>query len=89
MSTQTIQTTKSSVQIRRLVLTGLFAALIYLFTSIFKIPTGQGYTHAGDGMIFLAASILPAPYAVAAGAIGGGERSADVFSPQWASVPRI
>lgn len=71
MSTQTIQTTKSSVQIRRLVLTGLFAALIYLFTSIFKIPTGQGYTHAGDGMIFLAASILPAPYAVAAGAIGG------------------
>ena len=71
MSTSTTSTAKSSIQIRRLVLTGLFAALIYLFTSIVKIPTGQGYTHAGDGMIFLAASILPTPYAVAAGAIGG------------------
>ena len=71
MSTLTTSSTKSSVQIRRLVLTGLFAALIYLFTSILKIPTGQGYTHAGDGMIFLAASILPTPYAIVAGAIGG------------------
>lgn len=61
----------SGLEIKRLVLTGLFAALIYLFTSILKIPTGNGYTHAGDGIIFLAASILPMPYAMAAGAIGG------------------
>ena len=61
----------SSEKIRYVVLTGLFAALIYLFTSILKIPTGNGYTHAGDGIIFLAASILPMPYAMAAGAIGG------------------
>ena len=50
------QTVPSGKKIRYIVLTGLFAALIYLFTSIFKIPTGNGYTHAGDGLIFLAAS---------------------------------
>jgi len=60
-----------SVKIRRMTVTGLFAALIYVFTAFLHIPTGAGYTHAGDGLIYLAACILPTPYAVAAGAIGG------------------
>lgn len=51
-------------------LSGLFAALIFILTMI-HIPTGNGYTHAGDGLIYLAACILPAPYAVAASIIGG------------------
>lgn len=64
-------TVTSSARIRRMVITGFFAALIYVFTAYLHIPTGAGYTHAGDGLIYLAASVLPMPYAVAAGAIGG------------------
>ncbi len=61
----------NSIKIRRLTAAGLFAALIYVFTAYLHIPTGAGYTHAGDGLIYLAACILPLPYAAAAGAIGG------------------
>lgn len=64
-------THSSSVKIRRITATGLFAALIYVFTAYLHIPTGAGYTHAGDGLIYLAACILPTPYAMAAGAVGG------------------
>ncbi|MFR5052099.1 MAG: ECF transporter S component [Ruminococcus bicirculans (ex Wegman et al. 2014)] len=52
--------------------TGLFAAKIKVLTAWLHIPTGAGYTHAGDGLIYLAASMLPTPYAMAAGAIGAG-----------------
>lgn len=60
------------LRIRRITATGIFAAMIYVLTAYLHIPTGAGYTHAGDGIIYLAASILPTPYAAAAGAIGGG-----------------
>ncbi len=50
-------------KLRLLVTTGLFAALIYVFTAYLHIPSGAGYTHAGDGLIYLAACILPTPYA--------------------------
>lgn len=52
-------------------LSGLFTAMIFILTAYVHIPTGQGYTHAGDGLIYLAACILPTPYAVAASALGG------------------
>ena len=61
-----------SYKVRRLTLTGVFSALIFVFTAYLHVPTGAGYTHAGDGLIYLAASILPFQYAAAAGAIGGG-----------------
>ncbi len=61
----------SLAKIRKLTASGVFAALIYVFTAYLHIPTGAGYTHAGDGLIYLAACILPTPYAMAAGAIGG------------------
>lgn len=67
MGTKTISTAK----IRLITITGLFAALIYVFTAYIHVPTGAGYTHAGDGLIYLAACILPTPYAMLAGAIGG------------------
>lgn len=66
-----VSKTAGNVKIRRMVLTGFFAALIYVFTAYLHIPTGAGYTHAGDGLIYLAASVLPIPYAAAAGVIGG------------------
>ena len=55
------------------VLTAMFAALIFVVTAyLFHIPTPAtgGYIHLGDAFLYLAASILPAPYAVAAGGIG-------------------
>ncbi len=56
---------------KKLAFTGFFSALIFVFTAYLHIPTGAGYTHAGDGIIYLAACILPTPYAVASGIIGG------------------
>ncbi|QEH67055.1 TIGR04002 family protein [Cellulosilyticum sp. WCF-2] len=60
-----------SEKTRTLVMTALFAAIIFVVTRI-NIPTGIGahVIHVGDSMIYLAACILPVPYAMAAGAIG-------------------
>ena len=77
---------KKDSKIYNITLTGIFAALITIFTAyIGHIPVGAngGYVHFGDGLIYLAAAILPAPYAMAAGAIGGG--LADLLTaPAWA-----
>lgn len=66
--------------------TALFAAMITLMTAyIFHIPYGAngGYIHFGDALIYLAAVLLPRPYAVCAAAIGGG--LADLLTaPMWA-----
>ena len=69
---------------------GVFAALICLFTAFFvHIPVAVtgGYIHFGDALIYMAAAILPAPYAMAAAAIGGG--LADLLTaPMW-TVPTL
>lgn len=69
-----------------LTITGIMAALITLMTAyIFHIPIGMngGYIHFGDSLIYLAAVLLPGPYALAAAAIGGG--MADLLTaPMWA-----
>lgn len=60
---------------KNLVLTALFSALVFIFTAYFlHIPVGSGggYVHFGDAFIFLAASMLPFPYALFVGAIGAG-----------------
>ena len=65
----------NSKQIRLLTTTALFAALITIFTAyIGHVPVGTngGYIHFGDSLIYIAAAVLPMPYAFAAGAIGGG-----------------
>ncbi|WP_337603419.1 TIGR04002 family protein [Acidaminococcus timonensis] len=73
-------------KIRLLVLTGLFAAVICLFTAyICHIPMGAngGYLHFGDTLIYVAAALLPQPYALLAASIGGG--LADLLTaPMWA-----
>ncbi len=75
---------KRNNTLRYVVVAALFAALITIMTAyIGHIPVGVngGYVHFGDALIYLAASILPAPYAVAA-AIGGG--LADLLTaPAW------
>lgn len=77
----TIQSTK----IRNIAITGVFAALITVMTAyVCHIPVGTngGYVHFGDALIYLAAVLLPRPYALAAAAIGGG--MADLLTaPMW------
>ncbi len=51
-------------------LTGVFTAGIFVFTAYFHIPSHTGYTHIGDGFIYLAACLLPLPYAIFAGVVG-------------------
>ncbi len=58
--------------IRNMVTAAVFASLILVLTAFVHIPTHQGYVHIGDGLIYLAAAVLPAPYAIAASAIGAG-----------------
>lgn len=64
---------KTSIKTRNLVLAGLFAAIICITISI-HIPTGfnGGYVHLGDTFIYIAAVLLPTPYAMVAAGIGGG-----------------
>lgn len=73
-------------QVRLLTSTAIFAAMITLMTAyICHIPDGinGGYIHFGDGLIYIAAALLPTPYALAAAAIGGG--LADLLTaPMWA-----
>ena len=58
---------------KRLVLTAIFSALIFVSIIFFHIPNGfGGVIHFGDGIIFIAATILPFPYALLAAAIGAG-----------------
>lgn len=61
-------------KIRLLTATGLLSALTFLTTYFLHIPIGAsgGYIHFGDAVIYLAAAILPLPYAAAAAAIGAG-----------------
>lgn len=70
--------------IRNLALSALFAALIFLATAFIKISILNGYIHAGDSMIFLAASILPFGWASAAAAVGAGLADIAAGFPVWA-----
>lgn len=78
-------------QIYYIVITALFAAIIAVMTAYIKINTGinNGYLHFGDSMIYLAACVLPLPYAMVAAAIGGA--SADVLAGAavWAPFTAI
>ena len=73
----------SSNRTRLLGTAALFAAVITLTTAyLLHIPVPTGYVHLGDAFVYLAASLLPAPYAVAAAAIGAG--LADLLTyPAW------
>ena len=56
--------------IRLMCVAGVFTALVFIVTAYLHIPTNNGYIHVGDGIIYLAACILPHPYAMAVGACG-------------------
>ena len=54
----------------RLCKTAVMAALVFLGTYFFKIPSPNGYTHLGDCMIFIAVLVLGGKDAALAGGIG-------------------
>ena len=60
-----------SLRIKRLVLCAVMTTVILLLTVLVKIPAPLGYVHIGDTAVCLAAVLLPAPYALAAAALGG------------------
>ncbi len=76
---------KNKSYLRFLISAAIFAAAIAATTAYIlhiPIPTG-GYIHVGDALIYLAACLLPLPWAMAAGAIGG--MLADLLTaPVWA-----
>ena len=69
---------KENEKLVNTVYAGLFAALTALLTAVLHIPVGNGYVHCGDAVIYLAAAMLPLPYAAGAAAVGGA--LADVLS---------
>ena len=74
---------KTSKQLIYVVMAALFAAMITVFTAyVLHIPAGNGYIHLGDSFIFLAASLLPLPYAIVAAAVGAGLADA-LTAPIW------
>ena len=72
-------------RLRQMVTAALFAAVITVVTAYFlhiPIPGTSGYVHLGDTLIYLAACLLPTPYAIFAASAGAG--LADLLTaPMW------
>lgn len=86
----TTNSSKTRLNNRYVALTAILASLITIMTAYIchiPVPIAGGYMHLGDSLIFLAATLLPTPYACAAAAIGGG--LADLLTaPMW-TVPTL
>lgn len=65
-------------QNKLLCLSAVFCAVVFITTAYLHIPSHTGYTHVGDAFIYLAACLLPTPYAIFAGA--GGAMLADCLT---------
>ena len=65
-------------RIHYMCMAGVLTALVFVVTAYLHIPTNNGYIHVGDGLIYLAACLLPWPYAMAVGA--GGALLADCLT---------
>ena len=71
---------RNKKQLLRVTYTAIFTAIILLATSIIKFSTGlgEGYIHLGDCFVYLSACVLPFPYCLFAGGLGGA--LADILS---------
>ncbi len=65
-------------KVQLMCITGVFTALVFVVTAYLHIPTNNGYIHVGDGLIYLAACLLPWHYAMVVGA--GGAFLADCLT---------
>jgi uncharacterized membrane protein len=66
---------KNSLSLRKLVLTGILAAMVYVITmfTMIRVPFVMGqeaYFHAGDSMIYLSGMVLGGPVAALVSGLG-------------------
>lgn len=75
------------MKLRNCIFAALFAALTFVATAYLQIPipVAAGYVHLGDTFVFLAALMLPLPYAIAASAVGAA--LADVVAAYFVYAP--
>lgn len=76
-------------KLKYMCLTGVFTAVIFIFTAYLHIPSHTGYTHVGDAFVYLAACLLPLPYAAFAGAAGAFLADALTGFALWAPASII
>ncbi len=86
-----MQKSNSTKQLINLVTAALFAALIAVMTAYVSFKTGinDGYLHFGDSMIYIAACVLPLPYACAAAAVGGFVADMLAGAAMWAPFTAV
>lgn len=92
MKNAVLSKTHDTNYVKNLSAAGLFTALITIMTAyLFHIPVGanSGYIHFGDSMIYLAAVLLPAPYALLAAGIGGALADVLCGASLWAPATFI
>jgi uncharacterized repeat protein (TIGR04002 family) len=78
------------LRIRNVVISGLFAAMIFVVTAYFpRISTVRGYIHVGDSVIYIAACLLNQPAAAISAALGGFLADALTGYPLWAPYTAI
>ena len=58
--------------LKKITLTGVFSAMIFVLTMFVKVTVPSGYVHFGDAMIYVCAVLLGSPWAMIAGALGEG-----------------
>lgn len=58
--------------VKKMALTGVFSAMIFVMTYFIKVPVASGYVHFGDALIYICAGFIGGPWAMLAGAIGAG-----------------
>lgn len=75
--------------VRNLAIAAMFAAMIAVSIIFLHVPVGVGILHFGDAVIYLAACILPMPYALAAAALGGGLANVLAGHAIWAPATII
>ncbi len=82
-----------NTNVKKMALTAMFTAMIFVLTMFVKVPVVSGYVHFGDALIYLCAGIIGGPWAVFAAAVG--EALADlaggyaVYAPGTAIVKAI
>ena len=59
---------------RKLTMSALFTAMVCVATLFIHLPVPMtgGYVHIGDALIYLAATMMPMPYAIASAVVGAG-----------------
>ena len=82
-----------NTNVKKMALTAMFTAMIFVLTMFVKVPVASGYVHFGDALIYLCAGIVGGPWAVFAAA--AGEALADlaggyaIYAPATAIIKAV